>query len=423
MLKESGVLELDGVTELLKKYNQKNLIEFFNILNEKEKTILENQIKNIDFEQMMELYNNTKKQVTFEEKSIEHIEYKDKSKVTNEEKEELDSIGKEIIKNGKYAVVTMAGGQGTRLGHSGPKGTLEIKVNSGKKYLFQIIVESLQRANEKYNSNIPWYIMTSRENNKDTLNFLEEHNYFGYDKNNVKLFIQGELPLVDVEGNLVIGKDKKIKEAADGNGGIYEAMSKGHILEDMQEKEIEWIFVGGIDNILLNIVDPTLLGLTVKEKNLIASKSIVKREPKEKAGVFCKINGKPKVIEYTELPDELAEQVNENGELVFAELNILSLLYNINVLKDLANIKLKYHTAFKKSDYLDKDGKYIEVNEPNVYKFEAFIFDAFERYENMSILRVKREDEFAPIKNKTGEDSPETAIKLYNEKFKIGSEV
>ncbi len=423
MLKESGVLELDGVTELLKKYNQKNLIEFFNILNEKEKTILENQIKNIDFEQMMELYNNTKKQVTFEEKSIEHIEYKDKSKLTNEEKEELDSIGKEIIKNGKYAVVTMAGGQGTRLGHSGPKGTLEIKVNSGKKYLFQIIVESLQRANEKYNSNIPWYIMTSRENNKDTLNFLEEHNYFGYDKNNVKLFIQGELPLVDVEGNLVIGKDKKIKEAADGNGGIYEAMSKGHILEDMQEKEIEWIFVGGIDNILLNIVDPTLLGLTVKEKNLIASKSIVKREPKEKAGVFCKINGKPKVIEYTELPDELAEQVNENGELVFAELNILSHLYNINVLKDLANIKLKYHTAFKKSDYLDKDGKYIEVNEPNVYKFEAFIFDAFERYENMSILRVKREDEFAPIKNKTGEDSPETAIKLYNEKFKIGSEV
>ena len=414
---------MDEITELLEKYNQKKLIKFLNILNEEEKRNLEKQIKNINFEQMMELYNATKKQVTFEEKNIEHIEYTDKSKLTKEEKNELDKIGEEIIKNGKYAVVTMAGGQGTRLGHSGPKGTLEISVNSGKKYLFQIIVEALQRANKKYNSNIPWYIMTSRENNKDTVDFLEKHNYFGYDKNNIKLFIQGELPLVDTEGNLVIGKDKKIKEAADGNGGIYEAMTKGHILEDMEKRGIEWIFVGGIDNVLLNIVDPTLVGLTIKENNLIASKSIVKRDPKEKAGVFCKVNGKPKVIEYTELPDELAEQVKEDGELVFGELNILSHLYNIKVLKDLAEVKLKYHTAFKKSDYLDENGNYIEVNEPNVYKFEAFIFDAFERYENMSILRVKREDEFAPIKNKEGVDSPETAIKLYNEKFKIGSEL
>ena len=414
---------MDEITELLEKYNQKKLIKFLNILNEEEKRNLEKQIKNINFEQMMELYNATKKQVTFEEKNIEHIEYTDKSKLTKEEKNELDKIGEEIIKNGKYAVVTMAGGQGTRLGHSGPKGTLEISVNSRKKYLFQIIVESLQRANKKYNSNIPWYIMTSRENNKDTVDFLEKHNYFGYDKNNIKLFIQGELPLVDTNGNLVIGKDKKIKEAADGNGGIYEAMAKGHILEDMEKRGVEWIFVGGIDNVLLNIVDPTLVGLTIKENNLIASKSIVKRDPKEKAGVFCKVNGKPKVIEYTELPDELAEQVKEDGELVFGELNILSHLYNIKVLKDLAEVKLKYHTAFKKSDYLDENGNYIEVNEPNVYKFEAFIFDAFERYENMSILRVKREDEFAPIKNKEGVDSPETAIKLYNEKFKIGSEL
>ena len=414
---------MDEITELLEKYNQKKLIKFLNILNEEEKRNLEKQIKNINFEQMMELYNATKKQVTFEEKNIEHIEYTDKSKLTKEEKNELDKIGEEIIKNGKYAVVTMAGGQGTRLGHSGPKGTLEISVNSGKKYLFQIIVESLQRANKKYNSNIPWYIMTSRENNKDTVDFLEKHNYFGYDKNNIKLFIQGELPSVDTNGNLVIGKDKKIKEAADGNGGIYEAMAKGHILEDMEKRGVEWIFVGGIDNVLLNIVDPTLVGLTIKENNLIASKSIVKRDPKEKAGVFCKVNGKPKVIEYTELPDELAEQVKEDGELVFGELNILSHLYNIKVLKDLAEVKLKYHTAFKKSDYLDENGNYIEVNEPNVYKFEAFIFDAFERYENMSILRVKREDEFAPIKNKEGVDSPETAIKLYNEKFKIGSEL
>ena len=260
--------------------------------------------------------------------------------------------------------------------------------------------------------------MTSRENNNQTQKFLEEHSYFGYPSEKVKLFMQGELPLIDTNGKILLDKNGCIKEASDGNGGIYEAINKNGVLQDMKQKGIEWIFIGGIDNILLNISDPILIGLTVKQRNLIASKSVVKSNPKERVGVFGRVNGKPKVIEYTELPEKMAEETDANGNLIFGDANILNHLLNIKVLENLANVKLPYHIALKKAGYLDEHNNYIEPTEPNAYKFEAFIFDAFERYEDMSVLRVKREDEFAPIKNAEGADSPETAKKLYNNKMK-----
>ncbi len=311
----------------------------------------------------------------------------------------------------------MAGGQGTRLGHSGPKGTYCLETAKGPKYLFEIMVDTLKRAEKEYHVTLPWYIMTSRENHEDTIQFLEEKEYFGYDKAKVKFFTQGELPLLDTQGKLILGRDKKIKEAANGNGGIYEAIKVNGILEDLKKQEIEWIFINSMDNVLCNFVDPLLVGLTIKQNHKIASKSVAKAEPKERAGVFCKMNGKPKVIEYTELPDEMAEERDENGELVYGELHIMLNLFHRSVLEDLANVKLPYHIAFKKSGYLDKNGEYIEPEEPNVYKFEAFIFDAFTRYDDMTILRVKREEEFAPVKNRTGVDSPETATALYNKYY------
>lgn len=260
--------------------------------------------------------------------------------------------------------------------------------------------------------------MTSKENNEQTITFLEQNNYFGYNKQYIKFFVQGELPLLTEDGKLILNEKREIKEAANGNGGVYSSMQKGGIIDDMEAKGIEWIFIGGIDNVLSNMVDSTLLGLTIKENNQIASKSVVKTNPKEKVGVFCKINGKPKVIEYTELPKEMAEERDENGELKYGEVNILSHLYNINVLKNVAKVNLPYHIAFKKSEYLSIDGQYIQPKEPNAFKFEAFIFDAFERYDNMTILRVKREEEFAPVKNKEGNDSPKTATVLYNNMYK-----
>lgn len=405
------------IEETLKKYNQTNLINMMSKFSKEENGKIEEQLKTIDLEKITNLYNTTKQTIDVDSKKITHIKYVDKSKLADNESEKYKKLGEEIIKNGKYAVVTMAGGQGTRLGHKGPKGTFKVTVNNEEKYLFQIIVENLQQAEKEYNVVIPWYIMVSNENEKETKEFLKEHNYFGYPESKVEFFVQGKLPLIDTKGQLIIDKNKLIKEASDGNGSIYNSMKKDGIIEDMNKKGIKWIFVGGVDNILLKIVDPILTGVTIEENNLIASKSVVKKDPKERVGVFCKIDGKPKVIEYTELPEEMAIQRDEKGELVYGEVNILSHLYSIKALEELGNVNLPYHIAFKKSNYLDENQNFVEVNEPNAYKFESFIFDAFENYKDMSILRVKREEEFAPIKNATGADSPETATKLY-EAFK-----
>lgn len=404
--------------EILKKFNQEHIIDWMNKLNEEEKNKLNEQINSLNIEQVVDLYNNLSKTFEIGDKKIEKISAIDIDKLDKENFDNYKNIGADIIKNGQYAVVTMAGGQGTRLGHKGPKGTFKVSLDNGEKYLFQIIVESLQKANEKYGVIIPWYLMTSEENNDQTLAFLEEHNYFGYPKEKVKLFKQGKAPLISKEGKLLIGKDKLIKEASDGNGSIYKSLKNGGILEDMKNNNVQWIFVGGVDNILLKIVDPLLVGITVSQNNKIASKSVIKTDPRERAGVFCKIDGKPGIIEYSELPEEMIEEVDENGELVFGDVNILSHLYNIEALEELAEKEMPYHIAIKKSEYLDADGNLVEPEDKNVYKFESFIFDAFSNFDDMSIMRVKREEEFAPIKNKEGNDSPETATKLYNDRLK-----
>ncbi len=411
-------MEDTNIEEVLTKYNQTKLMNLMKKFTKEENEKIINQLKTIDLEKMINLYNRGLQKIEADSKKISNIKYIDKSKLEKEEKETYKELGENIIKEGKYAVVTMAGGQGTRLGHKGPKGTFKVSVNGQEKYLFQIIVESLQKAIEEYGVAIKWYIMVSNENEKDTKTFLKEHNYFGYPEEKVKFFVQGNLPLIDTNGQFIIDKNKLIKEASDGNGSIYESLKRCKILDDMKQSGIEWIFVGGVDNILLKIIDPILTGITIKENNIIASKSVVKKDPRERVGVFCKIDGKPGVIEYTELPEKMAVMRDEKGELIYGEVNILSHLYSIKALEQLADVKLPYHVAFKKANFLDENEKFVEVSEPNAYKFESFIFDAFKNYEDMSILRVKREDEFAPIKNATGSDSPETAIKLY-EDFQI----
>ena len=409
----------DELIKQLKIYKQDHIIKLLNKLQGNKKEELIEQLNKIDLHQIMELYENTKKEIQIKENKIEAIPYLDKEKLSKIEKEELDKLGEEIIKQGKYAVVTMAGGQGTRLGHTGPKGTFKLDVyGKGGKYLFEILAENLKEANRKYDTIIPWYIMTSKENNKDTVEFLEKNNYFGYDKNKVTIFMQSQLPLVDTEGKMLISKEMKVKEASDGNGGTYSSLRASGCLADMKNKGIEWVFIGGVDNVLLKMVDTTLLGMTIKEGNQIGSKSVVKVNSKERVGVFCKTNGHPKVIEYAELPEKMAEEVDANGELRYGESNIMSHLYTIDAIEKISKENLIYHTAFKKNSYVDETGKEIIPEGPNCYKFESFIFDAFEFFDDMSVLRVKREDEFAPVKNKEGVDSPKTAKQLYERYWK-----
>ena len=401
------------IINTLKTYNQEHIINLLNKLEGKKREELIEQINNIDFHQIMELYDNTKKEIEIKENKIESISYLDKEKLTKDQKEEFDKLGEEVIRAGKYAVVTMAGGQGTRLGHTGPKGTFKLDVYGKGKYLFEILAENLKEANQKYETIIPWYIMTSKENNEETVSFLEKNNYFGYSKKDVIIFTQSELPLVDTEGKILINKEMKIKEASDGNGGTYSSLRASGALADMKEREIKWIFIGGVDNVLLKMADITLLGMGIKQGVQIASKSVVKANPHEKVGVFCKMNNHPKVIEYAELPEKMAEETDQNGELKYGESHIMCNLYTIDAIEKISKETLMYHSAFKKNTYIDENGREIVPTEPNSYKFESFIFDAFEFFDDIAILRGKREDDFAPVKNKEGVDSPKTAKELY----------
>ena len=401
------------IIDMLKSYNQNHIINLLENLDEVKKQELLEQIEKIDFHQIMELYDNTKKEIEIKESKIEPISYLDKAKLSKEQKEKFDELGENILRNGEYAVVTMAGGQGTRLGHTGPKGTFKLDVYGKGKYLFEILKENLEEANKKYDTTIPWYIMTSKENNSATVEFLEKNNYFGYPKEAVTIFTQSELPLVDFEGKLLINKDMKIKEASDGNGGTYSSLRASGALSDMKDKGIKWVFIGGVDNALLKMADVTLLGMAIDKNVQIASKSVVKANPHEKVGVFCKMNNHPKVIEYAELPESMAEEVDDDGELKYGESHIMCNLYTIEAIEKASKEPLIYHSAVKKNSYIDENGKEVIPEEPNSYKFESFIFDAFEFFDDIAILRGKREDDFAPVKNKDGVDSPKTAKELY----------
>lgn len=405
--------------KILEQYNQTYLLSQYDKLDNLKKEHLLNQIMNIDFQQVKRLYEQTKTEIKLGEEKIEPISYIEKDKLSKEEKEKYFKMGADEIRNGKLAVVTMAGGQGTRLGHSGPKGTYILNVKPNPKSLFEILCDNLKEAKNKYDVVVPWYIMTSRENNNQTVEFFEENNYFNYPKEAIKFFIQGELPMVDTEGKILLTEEGIIKEAADGHGGIFEAMFKNDVVEDMKQKGVEWIFIGPIDNPLAKMVDEVLIGLSKENNVLEAGKSLVKANPDEKVGVFCKKNGKPSVIEYTEITNEMAHEVDENNNLIYGESHINCNMFNIKGLEIIGNQKLPYHSAFKKATYLDEKGNIIKPEVPNAYKFESFIFDAFNKLDEMLILRVKREDEFAPVKNKEGVDSKDTAIELYNKYHNI----
>lgn len=406
--------KMEEIKAILKKYGQEHLLNHYETLDEIHQRELLSQIELINFELVNNLYNNMKKEEKHQKDEITPIEYLDKYKLYDDYKY-YENIGEKAIKEGKLAAVTMAGGQGTRLGHKGPKGTYDIGLDSHKS-LFELLCDNLKKEGKKYGVTIPWFIMTSRENNKATLEFFDKNRYFGYQKDkNIFFFIQGELPMVDTEGKILIGEDGLVKQAADGHGGIYESLVKSGMTEKMKQMGIEWVFIGGVDNCLVKMVDPVLMGIAIDKAVTVACKSAVKANPHEKVGVFCKRNGKPNVIEYSEITEEMAEARDENGELLYGESHLLCNLFRIEAVERMGATPLPYHIAYKKATYIDKDGKLVVPESPNAYKFEAFLFDAFGEVDEMAVLRVKREEEFAPVKNadSAGVDCPSTARELY----------
>lgn len=397
---------------LLKKHNQEHLLAFYGELSEKEQNALLLEIEQIDFALIENLLLQAETPFHEEDARYAPIAYTVKEGLSPLTQSAYTAAGEAVMKKGAYAVITMAGGQGTRLGHDGPKGTYRPGL-PGNPSLFELQYEKIREKEKALSTVIPWYIMTSRENHAATVAFFEENNYFGAEKENISFFIQRMLPMLQQNGKIILESKSAVKLGADGHGGLVRAMVESGALASMQKRGIQWVYIGAIDNILSQCADPLLVGFAKDKNAKIACKSLVKCSPEEKVGVFCYKNGAPYVVEYIDITPEMANAVNENGDYLYGDAHILCNLFSIEALESLENTDLPYHTALKKTAFVNESGEIVTPDKPNAYKFESFIFDAFLRFENLSVLRVRREEEFAPIKNKDGIDSPATARGLY----------
>ena len=406
--------EVERVRRCFESMGQGHILLKYNELDERSQDMLLTSAMSINFDLMKELYKKAKEPVTQENFEMEPVEYYDRDKLSADGIKFYEDLGIKAIKKGKVAVVTMAGGQGTRLGFNGPKGAYVFNPDANMS-IFQALTDTLRDVCKKYKVKIPWYIMVSRQNAAETEKFFVDHNYFCYDKKSIHFFIQGELPMLDFNGKILLNEDGSIKMAANGHGGTLYSMQNSGVLSELKGKGIEWISINGVDNVLVKPVDPLFIGLSIHKNVLGAIKSLPKRDPEEKVGVICKKNGRVGIVEYTEISKEMANLRDADGNLVYGDAYVLFNLYNIKGLEKVAKEPLPYHVAVKKADYIDCNGNFVKAEEPNAYKFEQFIFDSYPMFDDICVLRVKREEEFAPIKNATGEDSPETALKMYRE--------
>jgi UDP-N-acetylglucosamine/UDP-N-acetylgalactosamine diphosphorylase len=307
----------------------------------------------------------------------------------------------------------VAGGQGTRLGFNGPKGCYPITPVE-EKSLFQLFAEKILALQLRYGTHLFWYIMTSSENHNVTKVFFQQHNFFGLHRDQIQFFIQAEIPSLDLDGKLILGTEGKIFKNPNGHGGSIKALHESGALKDMAKKGIDQIFYFQVDNPLVKIGDPLFIGAHVANKAEMSTKVVKKVDPKERVGIIGRINGRLGCIEYSELPPEQAKEKKEDGNLRFSSANIAIHMLKRNFVEDLANqkgISLPYHIAVKEIECLQEQQGALVHHTIKGLKFEMFIFDALGCTQNSITLEVKREEEFAPVKNHDGLDSPETAKK------------
>ena len=392
------------IKEKLKKYNQEHLLAFENELTESEKASLYNQIENLDFSYLDQL--NSPK--TLQEDIIEPIKALTIEEITAN-KEKFEKIGIKSLKNYEVGALLLAGGMGTRLGSNNPKGMFNIGKTKDV-YIFQRIFENTIDVVKKCGVMIPFFIMTSENNHKQTITFLEEHNFFGYDKNFVKFFIQETAPCVDLNGNILLESKSKIATSPNGNGGWFNSLLNNAEAKAMLEKfNIKWLNIFAVDNVQQKIADPVFIGATIQGNYEVGAKALKKADPFEKIGVLCNKNSHPSIIEYYELSDQMALETDENGERLYNFGVILNYLFNVEMLHRIKNAKLPIHIVKKKVEHIDEKGNKVVPTEPNAYKFEFLCVDMIEFSNSCLPYEVDRIKEFAPIKNMTGVDSVESA--------------
>lgn len=322
----------------------------------------------------------------------------------------LTGRGCALIRDGAVAVVTMAGGQGTRLGYAGPKGCFDVGIGIS---LFGLLAARIRKLEVETGGVIPWYLMTSAENEQQTIAFFKGNAFFGLSEQQVFFFRQAVLPLMDTNGRILLADRGRIAEGPDGNGGVFAALHASGALADMAHRGVVHVFFCGIDNALAKPADPLFVGFFDRDGAPCASKSVCKSAPDERVGVFCQRDGRPCVIEYTELTPEMRSAVDPSGAWLYGDANIVTHILRLDALQSICQLGLPMHTAHKAIPFWDPhSGQPVRPTAPNALKFESFIFDAFHALERMAILQVERTQEFAPVKNASGTDSPATALAL-----------
>ncbi|MBP5298724.1 MAG: UTP--glucose-1-phosphate uridylyltransferase, partial [Lachnospiraceae bacterium] len=327
-------------------------------------------------------------------------------------KDKFYAKGIEAIKACKVGAVLLAGGMGTRLGSDDPKGMYNIGITKDV-FIFQRLIENLMDVVKAADGAwIPLFVMTSEKNNDATIKFLNEKNFFGYNKDYVSFFKQDMAPASDYEGKIYMESKSRMATSPNGNGGWFSSFVRAGLLKKAEEFGVEWLNTFAVDNVLQRIADPTFVGATLLSGCAVGAKVVKKAARDEKVGVVCLEDGHPSIVEYYELTDEMMDAKNEKGDPAYNFGVILNYLFDIKKSVEVMEKKLPLHIVEKKIPCLDADGNFFKPETPNGYKFESLILDHI--YEMGSCLpyEVVREKEFAPIKNKTGVDSVESAREL-----------
>ncbi|MBQ8181812.1 MAG: UDPGP type 1 family protein [Ruminococcus sp.] len=397
--------------KILSEYGQEHILRYYDELSDDEKNGLLRQIEVTDFSVINDL--KTRNEESGNRGVLEPL-----GAVTIEDiqknKEEYLKVGIEAIKAGKAAAVMLAGGQGTRLGFNSPKGMFNIGENK-ELYIFQCQINNLLDVVKLTGEYIPLYIMTSEKNNSETIDFFEKNNYFGYNSSYVKFFIQDMAPSVDFNGKIFMESKSEMAVSPNGNGGWFSSIVRAGLLDEIREKGIEWINVFAVDNVLQRIADPMFIGAVISSGMQSGSKVVSKVSPDERVGVLCLEDGKPSIVEYYEMTDEMRFLLDKNGELSYKYGVILNYLFNVNKAVEILNNKMPIHIVEKKIPCMNDEGVLVTPEKPNGFKFETLVLDMIHMQDNCLSYEVIRNKEFAPVKNATGADSVESARLLLKE--------
>ncbi len=390
-------MDISIVKKKLEKYGQTHLLKYFDELTEDEKNELLTQIDETDFS-MVELCADGGKSV--KKGSITPLSVMQLSEIEGN-KELYFNAGVSAIKSGKVGAVLLAGGMGTRLGSDAPKGMYNIG-ETRDVYIFERIVRNLMDAVDITGSWIHLFIMTSDKNHESTIGFFKEKNYFK----------QEMAPAADYNGKIYMESRSRMSTSPNGNGGWFISMDRSGALEKVKNSGIEWLNVFAVDNVLQRIADPVFVGAVIEKGFAAGSKVVKKASPDENVGVMCLEDGKPSIVEYYELTEELMNAKDEKGEPAYNYGVILNYLFNVKELEKIMEASMPLHVVKKKIPYMDENGQLIKPDNPNGYKFETLILDMIHLMKSCLPFEVRREKEFAPIKNKTGIDSVDTAREL-----------